>query len=130
MGSNLLSVSNPYFMSVLNNDKNIPFVTSYRYSYLDKSNQASNTDAKTINRIMIKSTSTGTGTEVFSLSKLKSNIKTLIQNIDVSMNGITEYNIDITLNDGESLVLECNNSSILTTTKFECTMLAFGTLIN
>ena len=46
LGSDILSVSNPYFMSILNNDKNIPFVMEYHYSYLKEPTGTVNNDIK------------------------------------------------------------------------------------
>lgn len=130
LGSDILSVSNPYFMSILNNDKNIPFVMEYYYSYLKEPTGTVNNDIKIINRIMINSNSTSNKIEKFNLSKVSNNTKTLIQEIYVSMNGITSYDVDITLNNNEKLIIECPNNDIITNAKYECTMLSFGTLIN
>ena len=92
--------------------------------------------ATKINRIMIKTTSTINDSKFFILYKVSSNDKIAVEPLYISMNGISSYDVNITLNAGETLILEfvedaeISEESIFNDSQFECDMLAFSTPIN
>ncbi len=92
--------------------------------------------ATKINRIMIKTTSTINDSKFFTLYKVSSNDKISVEPLYISMNGISSYDVNITLNAGETLRLEfvedaeISEESVFNDSQFECDMLAFSTPIN